>query len=164
LSQLLVSILQGKSTDDERNSTTQVCLFRDGYPTLTSTGYTIYGLSADSPKANTTFHTKQKLTYPLLCNPSLTLIKAIGLSEAGKTKRGVFAVEKKTGRVVVALKGGPQQTVDAVKKIVDAAVETEGEKRLSGDKVAAETADEVADAAKEAKLDVTPAVGTPTAA
>jgi len=142
--------------------TTQACLFRDGHPTLTSTGYTIYGLSGDSPKANTTFKTKQNLPYTLLCNPSYTLIGAIGMQDkpAKKTKRGVFAVDK-SGKVTVAQRGGPQVTVDAVKAMVDNALETPGEKKLAADHLAAETADEVADASKAAHLDVTPKVGTP---
>lgn len=143
-------------------STTQACLFRDGHPTLTSTGYTIYGLSGDSPKANTTFKTKQNLPYILLSNPSYTLIGAIGMQDkpAKKTKRGVFAVDK-SGKVVVSQRGGPQATVDAVKELVDTALTTPGEKRIAEEKLAADTAGEVADAAKAAHLDATPRVGTP---
>ena len=137
-------------------------MFRDNYTHLTSTGLAIYGLSADSPKANTTFKTKQNLPYTLLCNPSYSLIGAIGMQDkpAKKTKRGVVAISKE-GKVTVAQRGGPQVTVDAVKKLVDEALETPGEKRLSEDKKQAETADEVADAAKAAHLDQTPLVGTP---
>ncbi|KAJ5906242.1 uncharacterized protein N7473_003158 [Penicillium subrubescens] len=98
--------------------TKQVCLFRDNYTHLTSTGLAIYGLSADSPKANTTFKTKQNLTYSLLCNPSATLIGAIGFKKTPKgTTRGVFAVDKK-GKVLLREAGGPDATVDAVQKLV----------------------------------------------
>jgi peroxiredoxin Q/BCP len=100
--------------------TNQVCLFRDAYTDLTKEGLAIYGLSTDSPKANTTFKTKQNLQYPLLCDPSATLIGAIGLKKTPKgTTRGVFAVDK-TGKVLVAEPGGPAATVDAVKKLVAA--------------------------------------------
>jgi peroxiredoxin Q/BCP len=93
-------------------------LFRDNYTHLTSTGLSIYGLSTDSPKANTTFKTKQNLTYSLLCNPSATLIGAIGFKKAPKgTTRGVFAVDKK-GKVLLREAGGPDATVDAVQKLV----------------------------------------------
>jgi thioredoxin-dependent peroxiredoxin len=100
--------------------TTQACGFRDGHDTLTSTGLAIYGLSSDSPKSNTTFKTKQSLPYTLLCNPSYSLIGAIGMQQgsAHKTKRGVFAVDKK-GKVLLAMTGGPTPTVDAVKTLVD---------------------------------------------
>ncbi|KAJ5719540.1 hypothetical protein N7493_007118 [Penicillium malachiteum] len=98
--------------------TKQACLFRDNYKHLTSTGLAIYGLSADSPKANTTFQTKQNLPYPLLCDPKATLIGAIGLKKVPKgTTRGVFAVDKK-GKVLLAEAGGPDGTVDAVQKLV----------------------------------------------
>ncbi len=100
--------------------TNQVCLFRDSYSDLTKEGLLIYGLSTDSPKANTTFKTKQNLPYPLLCNPSATLIGAIGLKKTPKgTTRGVFAVDK-TGKILLAEPGSPAGTVNAVKKLVAA--------------------------------------------
>ncbi|CAC9892971.1 unnamed protein product [Aureobasidium pullulans] len=99
--------------------TTQVCLFRDSYEPLTAAGLSIYGLSTDSPKANTTFKDKQKLPYPLLCNPSASLIGAIGLEKAPKgTTRGVFVV-KKNGEVLAAEPGGPAATLDVVKAVVE---------------------------------------------
>lgn len=82
---------------------------------------------------------------------------------AKKTKRGVFAIDK-SGKVVVAQRGGPQATVDAVKALVDGAVASgtdSGPKTGAEDAKIAQTASEVADAAKEAKLDATPQVGTP---
>lgn len=93
-------------------------MFRDNYEPFTKNGLAIYGLSADSPKANTTFQEKHKLPYPLLCDPSATLIGAIGLKKAPKgTTRGVFAIDK-TGKVLLAEPGGPAATVEAVKKLV----------------------------------------------
>lgn len=98
--------------------TKQACLFRDNFKHLSSTGLAIYGLSGDSPKANTTFKTKQELPYPLLCNPSYGLIGAIGLKKTPQgTIRGVFAIDKK-GKVLLREQGGPDATVDAVQKIV----------------------------------------------
>ncbi|KAJ5653487.1 hypothetical protein N7490_000490 [Penicillium lividum] len=98
--------------------TKQACLFRDNYKHLTSTGLSIYGLSADSPKANTTFQTRQNLPYPLLCDPSATLIGAVGLKKVPKgTTRGVFAVDKK-GQVLLRETGGPDATVDSVQALV----------------------------------------------
>ena len=117
----------------------------------------IYGLSNDSPKANTTFKTKQKLPYPLLCDPEQTLISAIGLKKAPKgTTRGVFIVSK-DGKVLASEPGGPAATVDVVKALVakmggnsDADGIQKAEERAKGeggDKIAAETAAEVADTA-----------------
>jgi thioredoxin-dependent peroxiredoxin len=98
--------------------TNQACMFRDSYEPLTAGGLAIYGLSRDSPKSNTTFKEKQKLPYPLLCDPGASLIGAIGMKKAPSgTQRGVFAVDKK-GKVLLAEPGGPAATVDAVKKLV----------------------------------------------
>lgn len=134
--------------------TTQVCLFRDSYTPLTATGYSIYGLSNDSPKANTNFKTKQKLPYTLLCDPAQTLISAIGLKKAPKgTTRGVFVIEK-SGKVLASEPGGPAATVEVVRKLLGnkaAQVPTAGEVKKADDAEAAKTADEVADTA--AKVD-----------
>ena len=121
-------------------------------------------MSTDSPKANTTFKTKQNLPYALLCDPKATLIGAIGFKKAPKgTQRGVFVVDKE-GKVLAVEAGGPNATVDAVKRIVekmdfneewDEALEEGGQTAVDGDEKAAETAAEVAETAKE--LDGTPA-------
>ncbi|KAM7207574.1 AhpC-TSA domain containing protein [Naviculisporaceae sp. PSN 640] len=129
--------------------TKQACLFRDRYTPLTASGLSIYGLSTDSPKANTTFKEKQKLPYPLLCDPSASLIGAIGLKKAPKgTTRGVFVIDK-SGKVLAAEPGGPDGTVAVVEKIVEG---------LKGDAPAPEKAEAGAETktktAEEAKLDV----------
>ena len=154
--------------------TNQACLFRDNYTPLTATGFAIYGLSRDSPKANTTFKTKNKLPYALLCDPSSSLISAIGMKKGPtSTTRGVFVVDK-MGKVLAAEAGGPAPTLEVVRKLVGAensggTAETQeegtatsaaplaanGDADAKEDKVNAEVADEVADTA--AKLDGTPA-------
>jgi len=59
------------------------------------------------------------LQYPLLCDPKITLISAIGLKKGPNgTQRGVFVVDK-AGKVLVAEPGSPQGTVDAVLKLVE---------------------------------------------
>ncbi|RMY97295.1 hypothetical protein D0860_08662 [Hortaea werneckii] len=98
--------------------TTQACLFRDAYDPLTTTGLSIYGLSTDSPKSNSSFKTKQSLPYPLLCDPSAALIGAIGYKKAPRgTTRGVFVVDK-SGKVLVSEAGGPKETVEVVRRVV----------------------------------------------
>ncbi|KAI6791293.1 hypothetical protein KC361_g7414 [Hortaea werneckii] len=98
--------------------TTQACLFRDAYTPLTTTGLSIYGLSTDSPKSNSSFKSKHSLPYPLLCDPSAALIGAIGFKKAPKgTTRGVFVVDK-MGKVLVSEAGGPKETVELVRKVV----------------------------------------------
>lgn len=139
-------------TNITATGTTQVCLFRDSYEPLTATGYSIYGLSNDSPKANTNFKTKQKLPYTLLCDPAQSLISAIGLKKAPKgTTRGVFVVDK-SGKVLAAEPGGPAATVEVVRKLVGGNAEgvpTKGDIKHKEDAEAAKTADEVADTAEK---------------
>jgi len=108
--------------------TNQACLFRDFYAPLIATGFAIYGLSTDSPKANTTFKEKQKLPYELLCDPKSTLIGAIGLKKLPSgTQRGVFVVDK-AGKVLLAQPGSPAGTVDAVKKLLGSSAAVEAPK------------------------------------
>nr|POE94284.1 peroxiredoxin dot5 [Quercus suber] len=129
--------------------TTQVCLFRDSYAALTATGLSIYGLSSDSPKANTTFRTKQQLPYPLLCDPAQTLIRALGFKKApAGTTRGVFVVGKR-GDVLALEAGGPAPTVEVVRKLV-AGMPGAGLEQADA-RAAAAVASEVADTA--AKMD-----------
>lgn len=100
--------------------TTQVCLFRDSFDLITAaTGYSIYGLSSDSTKANTTFKTKHKLPYPLLCDPAQALISTLGFKKQPKgTLRGVFVVDKE-GKVLASEPGGPAKTLEVVRKLVN---------------------------------------------
>ncbi|TGO25253.1 hypothetical protein BPAE_0084g00200 [Botrytis paeoniae] len=99
--------------------TTQVCAFRDSHPTLLLTGYTVYGLSKDSPKSNTTFKTNQKLPYTLLCDTKSSLISAIGLKNAKGTTRGVFVIDK-SGKVLAAQAGSPKGTLEVVEGLIGA--------------------------------------------
>jgi len=132
--------------------TKQVCFFRDDYTSLTSSGLSIYGLSGDSPKANTTFKTKHDLPYDLLCNPSYSLIGAIGLQKkpAKSTTRGVFIIDK-SGKVLAAEAGGPEPTKKVAARIVGEMDTSAGAEPGEKDKEAAAVAGEVADTA--AKLD-----------
>jgi peroxiredoxin Q/BCP len=118
------AVLQGNKAYILLQGTKQACMFRDGYDFLTSTGFSIFGLSADSPKANTTFRTKQTLPYPLLSDTASTLIAALGLKKNPKgTSRGVFAVDKE-GKVLLLQAGGPDATLEAARQLV---------KRISSD-------------------------------
>jgi peroxiredoxin Q/BCP len=125
-------------------------------------------LTLRSSAANTTFKEKQKLPYPLLCDPSSTLISAIGLKKApASTTRGVFVVDK-SGKVHAAEPGSPGGTLEVAKKVTagggaasaPAATTAQpvAEPAVNGangatkeDIVQAETAGEVADTAE--KLD-----------
>ncbi|KAL9060628.1 MAG: hypothetical protein Q9162_000579 [Coniocarpon cinnabarinum] len=98
--------------------TTQACLFRDSYEDL-HPSFDVYGLSNDSPKSNTNFKEKQKLTYSLLCDPKRALISKLGFGKAGGsgTTRGVVVLDK-DGKILAWMTGGPQSTLDAVKGLM----------------------------------------------
>ena len=108
-------------------------MFRDEFTSLTATGFSIYGLSTDSPKSNTTFKSKQNLPYTLLCDPSANLIAAIGMKKAPKgTSRGVFVVHK-SGKILAVEAGGPAATVEVVRKLVTGAEMVTDGAAASGD-------------------------------
>ncbi|THV49055.1 hypothetical protein BGAL_0213g00010 [Botrytis galanthina] len=143
--------------------TNQVCAFRDSHPTLLLTGYTIYGLSKDSPKSNTTFKTNQKLPYTLLCDTKSSLISAIGLKNAKGTTRGVFVIDK-SGKVLAAQAGSPKGTLEVVEGLIGAKKEEvekeeaaiEGEKETEKEnenETAEETKEEVSPTSEEKQLE-----------
>lgn len=138
--------------------TNQACLFRDSYSDLKASGLAVFGLSADSPKANTTFKTKQNLPYDLLCDPSQSLIKALGFKKSPSgTTRGVFVVDKE-GKVLALEPGSPAGTLEIVKKILaskgDSKAAAAVEEKKEEAKVEEKPADVAADVADTAaKLD-----------
>ena len=149
-----------------------MCLFRDSYKAIVAAGFSVFGLSRDSPKANTTFKTKQNLPYSLLCDSSATLIGAIGMKKAPSgTTRGVFVINKE-GKILVAEAGGPAATLEAVKKILpsdavketaetekvdDAAEGSKEEAKAEGEKPDTEMAEPTANGATEKTDDAAPA-------
>ncbi|ODV81487.1 AhpC-TSA-domain-containing protein [Suhomyces tanzawaensis NRRL Y-17324] len=62
--------------------TRQVCGFQANYEFLKNSNTTVFGLSADQPKSQKNFVTKQKLEYPLLSDPSRKLIGALGAKKS----------------------------------------------------------------------------------
>ncbi|KAJ9498025.1 thioredoxin peroxidase dot5 [Exophiala xenobiotica] len=148
--------------------TTQACLFRDNYAPITGASLSIYGLSTDSPKANSTFVTKQKLQYPLLCDPNATLTSAIGMKKPGpgkSTTRGVVVIDKQ-GVVRVWEQAGPAKTLDAVLEYVKTQGMTETGAPAAVAAPPAESAVATEEAAKladpDTKMDEMPLAKTPT--
>ncbi|EXJ77562.1 hypothetical protein A1O3_09789 [Capronia epimyces CBS 606.96] len=159
--------------------TNQACLFRDNYDAITGASLSVFGLSTDSPKANTTFAVKQKLPYQLLCDPNATLTSAIGMKKPGpgkSTTRGVVVIDKQ-GIVRVWEQAGPAKTLDAVLEYIKTSGPTQtGETAVadappaevpvvsvdevkSDDPVAPENKLELAD--PDTKMDEVPLITTP---
>ncbi|OAP61026.1 hypothetical protein AYL99_06030 [Fonsecaea erecta] len=147
--------------------TNQACLFRDNYAPITGASLAVYGLSSDSPKSNTTFATKQKLPYQLLCDPNNTLTSAIGMKKPGPSKsatRGVVVIDKQ-GTLRLWEQAGPAKTLEAVLEYIktQGMTETGAPAAVAAppaeDPVASEEAAKLAD--PDTKMDEVPLVRTP---
>ncbi|KAG7401504.1 hypothetical protein PHYBOEH_001049 [Phytophthora boehmeriae] len=77
--------------------TKQACGFRDNIQAIKDAGFTVYGLSGDSPKALSNWKTKQNLPFDLLSDPQHELTQYFGSSLPGN---------KVLRSHVVILKGG----------------------------------------------------------
>ncbi|KAH0843045.1 hypothetical protein AYO21_12074 [Fonsecaea monophora] len=150
--------------------TNQACLFRDNYAPITGASFAVYGLSTDSPKANTTFATKQKLPYPLLCDPNATLTSAIGMKKPGpgkSTTRGVVVIDKQ-GTLRLWEQAGPAKTLEVVLEYIKSRGTTETDAPAAvaappaDEPVASEEAAKLAD--PDTKMDEVPLVRTPSKA
>lgn len=89
--------------------TTEACDFRDSLGSLQAAGYEVVGISKDKPEKLATFREKEGLTYPLLGDPGLDVLKAYGAygekKRYGKTIEGVIRstiVLDEQGRVELA--------------------------------------------------------------
>lgn len=73
--------------------TTEACGFRDLKADFAALGVEILGLSADSVKRQANFADKQGLTYPLLSDPDLVILKPWGIwgekKNYGRTYEGI---------------------------------------------------------------------------
>jgi peroxiredoxin Q/BCP len=74
--------------------TKQACDFRDSRSDLSDAGFTVLGISPDSPAKLAKFRDKEGLTFPLLSDPSREVLKAYGAFGQkmmyGKTTVGVI--------------------------------------------------------------------------
>lgn len=89
--------------------TAEACDFRDSLGSLQAAGYEVVGISKDKPEKLATFREKEGLTYPLLGDPGLDVLKAYGAygekKSYGKTIEGVIRstiVLDEQGRVELA--------------------------------------------------------------
>lgn len=58
--------------------TTQACDFRDSKRDLSDAGYAVLGISPDTPTKLAKFRDRDELTFPLLSDPGLGVLKAYG--------------------------------------------------------------------------------------
>ena len=89
--------------------TKQACDFRDSLASLTGSGYSVIGVSADSMAALERFTEKQSLTFPLASDPDHEILEAYGAwgekKNYGRTYVGIIrstVVVASDGRVTLA--------------------------------------------------------------
>jgi peroxiredoxin Q/BCP len=74
--------------------TTQACDFRDNMARVSAAGYTVLGLSPDSPAKLAKFREHDSLPFPLLSDPDKAVLRAYGAygekTMYGKTVEGVI--------------------------------------------------------------------------
>ncbi len=58
--------------------TKEACDFRDSKSDLSDAGFTVLGISPDSPARLARFRDKEGLTFPLLCDPDRSVLQAYG--------------------------------------------------------------------------------------
>ncbi|KAI8822635.1 thioredoxin-like protein [Fimicolochytrium jonesii] len=80
--------------------TNQAKGFKENYEEFKKGGYAVYGLSADSPKAQTSWKNKLDLPYTLLCDPEYHVIKAFGAYADPKKIVRSHVVVGKGGKLV----------------------------------------------------------------
>lgn len=89
--------------------TTEACEFRDNRSLLTELGYTVIGISPDTPEVNRDFHHEQRLDFPLLSDPDHLVHDSFdswgerpfkGVVSVG-ARRSTFVIDE-SGVVVVA--------------------------------------------------------------
>lgn len=80
--------------DSTPGCTTEACNLRDNYHRFLEQGYQIYGVSKDSQKSHQNFIAKNELPFPLLSDPSTTMLQAFGAwgekKMCGKTCMGTL--------------------------------------------------------------------------
>ncbi|KUF93009.1 hypothetical protein AM588_10006402 [Phytophthora nicotianae] len=99
--------------------TKQACGFRDNIQTIKDAGFTVYGLSGDSPKSLTNWKTKQSLPFDLLSDPEHKLISYFGSSLPGNKVQRSHVVILKGGVVGdIAAKVSPADSVSRAVEFV----------------------------------------------
>ncbi|MEZ4317368.1 MAG: thioredoxin-dependent thiol peroxidase [Myxococcota bacterium] len=112
--------------------TTEACAFRDLRSEFDALGVQVFGISADSVKAQSGFAKKYELTMPLLADPDKVVLTPWGVwgekKNYGKTymgiKRTTFLFDAE-GRVAsvwenVRVKGHAEKVLDAARELVGA--------------------------------------------
>ncbi|HEY1639701.1 MAG TPA: thioredoxin-dependent thiol peroxidase [Streptosporangiaceae bacterium] len=94
--------------------TKQACDFRDSKADLTGAGFTVLGISPDSPAKLARFRDKEGLTFPLLSDPDRAVLQAYG-AYGEKTMYGRTSVGVIRSTFVIDADGKIEQALYGVK-------------------------------------------------
>jgi len=94
--------------------TKQACDFRDSGTDLSGAGFAVLGISPDSPAKLAKFRDRDGLTFPLLSDPDLTVLKAYG-AYGEKMLYGKKSVGVLRSTFVVGADGAIEKAYYAVK-------------------------------------------------
>jgi len=64
--------------DNTPGCTAEACSLRDGYESLTKSGFEVIGVSPDNEKSHQNFISKFELPFHLIADPGKTILKAYG--------------------------------------------------------------------------------------
>ncbi|MEZ4684894.1 MAG: thioredoxin-dependent thiol peroxidase [Bacteroidia bacterium] len=100
--------------DGTPTCTTEACNLRDNHKALHKAGYTVIGLSPDSPRKHRNFIKKYELPFPLWSDPEHRLIEAFGAwgekQMFGNKYMGVFR-----STFIIDEKGVVEEVIEKVK-------------------------------------------------
>jgi thioredoxin-dependent peroxiredoxin len=112
--------LKGKSAfvlyfypqDDTPGCTAQACALRDGFEELSSQGFAVFGVSADSHESHVAFAQKYELPFALLVDEGGALRKRLGNPDGSEPliSRMTYIVDREG--IVRDVVGGPEVRVD----------------------------------------------------
>lgn len=100
--------------DNTSGCTAEACSLRDNYSDLTSKGYDVIGVSADSAKSHLGFIQKYDLPFRLISDPDKKVIKAYGVwgekKMYGKSYEGILRTT-----FIIGENGKIEQVIEKVK-------------------------------------------------
>lgn len=130
VSKLRKTVLFSYPRANTSGCTTQAKLYRDSFDDFTAAGYTIYGLSNDSPTSLKSWKDKQQFQYDLISDPQRELIHALTGSN-DKTRRSHFVVGEDGNVALISISVKPPEVsrgllADAARTLTCAITELEG--------------------------------------
>lgn len=96
---------------------------RDNIDQFKKKGFQVFGISADSPKAQLTFKTKQNFPYSLLSDPDFKLLGPLGAQRPGEKKviRSHWIIDKSGVLRDIQIQVSPAVSVERALAWVEAA-------------------------------------------